>query len=136
MSDAQAIADLAGQLGYTVTHAQAHQRLATALADSRQMILVADAPQGLVGWVGVDGAPHLLADPFAEITGLIVDAPWRGRGVGRQLMWGAIKWAREAGYRHVRARSNVIRREAHGFYVHLDFSKEKSQDVFIASIPP
>jgi GNAT superfamily N-acetyltransferase len=69
-------------------------------------------------------------DPVAEIAGLVVDAEWRGSGVGKLLMQRAEDWARANGLRMVVLRSNVIRSEAHAFYESIGYTRFKTQHAF------
>jgi GNAT superfamily N-acetyltransferase len=57
----------------------------------------------------------------SEIESVIVDEPWRGRGIGAAMMRWVIEEARQAGCTRVQLTSNVARKDAHRFYERLGF---------------
>jgi GNAT superfamily N-acetyltransferase len=63
------------------------------------------------------------------VLGLIVDKEYRGKGIGKQLLDGAARWATEHGYNKLRVRSNLIREDAHRFYEREGFRRVKTQVV-------
>jgi GNAT superfamily N-acetyltransferase len=129
--DANALARLAGQLGYPVDAAELAWRLASILADREQAVLVADTPgAGVTGWIHICPAPRLIAPPFAEIGGLIVDERHRGQGAGRALLRAAEGWAQAQGYARLRIRSSTIRSDAHRFYERTGYERVKTQYIF------
>jgi GNAT superfamily N-acetyltransferase len=73
-------------------------------------------------------------DACAEIAGLVVDEPRRGRGIGTRLMAAAEEWARNRGLGALRLRSNVIRDEAHAFYRRQGFASSKTSLLFTKTL--
>lgn len=77
------------------------------LAAENRIYLAADE-EGVVGFAGA----MLVADE-AHVTNLLVDPPWRRRGIGFELMRSLIEAAVEAGARHltleVRSRNEAAR---------------------------
>jgi GNAT superfamily N-acetyltransferase len=135
LSDAEAIASLAGQLGYPTTPAQARQRLERLLQWTDHAIFVAEAPSGgVIGWVHIFGTYLLEEQPYAEIGGLIVDQDQRSSGVGRELLERAEAWAREGGFVMLRVRSNIVRQRAHAFYERNAYQRVKTQHTFLKSL--
>jgi GNAT superfamily N-acetyltransferase len=128
--DAERIAALATQLGYPSTPAQADARLERLLRDEEHGVFVAESFGLVVGWVHVFVKHLLESDPEAEIGGLVVDESYRGAGAGKLLMERAEEWARAKGLKSVYLRSNVIRQEAHVFYVKLGYHIVKTQTAF------
>jgi RimJ/RimL family protein N-acetyltransferase len=61
-------------------------------------VLVAEAPEGLVGRLSLARDPHPASRHVADV-GLMVALSHRRRGIGRALMQAAEEWAREAGVR-------------------------------------
>src|SRR5581483_9024669 len=56
-------------------------------------VLVAEAPEGIVGRLSISRDPHPASRHVADL-GLMVAASHRRRGVGRALLAGAEEWAR------------------------------------------
>jgi ribosomal protein S18 acetylase RimI-like enzyme len=129
--DVEAIARLAGELGYPSTEAQVRERFEAIAEDRQHALFVATGPTGqVVGWIQLSEERSVVADPRAEIAGLVVDANYRSAGVGRLLVVRGEAWARERGLRTIGLRSNVIRDRAHNFYLRLGYAVTKSQKVF------
>lgn len=132
--DAETIAVLSGQLGYPAHPSEVRDRLKKLRARGDGEIFVAQTGRAVAGWVHVYGS-HILETPaHAEIGGLVVDDRHRGRGIGRDLMAAAERWAASAGYATVRVRSNVVREAAHEFYRRLGYSETKRQAVFSKTV--
>jgi GNAT superfamily N-acetyltransferase len=130
-NDAEALALLAGDLGYPSTSAQVRERLGGVEGDPRHATFVAVARSGeIVGWIELAENRSLAHDARAEITGLVVDSAHRGEGVGRLLVERGEVWARERGLGAIGVRSNVTRDGAHAFYLGLGYAVAKSQKVF------
>jgi predicted N-acetyltransferase YhbS len=129
--DAEAIARLAGELGYPSTTAQVVERLRANEGNTRQAAFVAVIQgRGVVGWIHVSQVSTLGSDPRAEITGLVVDPEIRGAGVGSVLVKRGEAWARDRGLTAIGLHSNTIREQAHEFYLRLGYAVTKSQKVF------
>jgi len=73
-------------------------------------------------------------DPFIEIGGLVVKDGLRGSGIGKSLLAAAEKWAFDQDCREMRVRSNIIRADAHDFYLGQGYQDNKKQTVFIKSL--
>jgi GNAT superfamily N-acetyltransferase len=133
--DAQILADLATQLGYSADAAQIGDRLARVCADHAGQVMVAvDAQDKVLGWAHVVPRLHLEDAPFAELAGLVVDAGARGRGVGALLLHSAEDWARTRGFAQFRVRSNVLCERAHRFYLREGYAERKRQVVFVKAL--
>jgi GNAT superfamily N-acetyltransferase len=93
------------------------------------------APGGVVGWI--HGAEQELLDSGrrCEITGLVVDPPARGQGVGRRLVEAVEAWAAARGLGQLAVRSNIIRVESHPFYERLGFVRAKTQHAYRKQLP-
>ncbi len=133
--DVEAIARLAGELGYPSTPDQVRERFEAVTADPQHALLVAvDRSGAVVGWIQLSEERSVVGDPRAEITGLVVDANFRSAGVGRVLVERGEAWARARGLATIGLRSNVIRERAHDFYLRLGYKVTKSQKVFRKSL--
>ncbi len=133
-ADAPVLADLCCQLGYPSEAEAITRRLAALLGRANDAVLVAEDEGRVVALVHVLGTQHLVVAPFAEVGGLVVDAAWRGRGVGAALLAAAEAWAAERGFEIMRIRSNVIREDAHRFYESHGYSNTKRQIVFAKNL--
>jgi GNAT superfamily N-acetyltransferase len=130
-SDAEAIARLAGELGYPSTADQIRERLDAIEGVAQHATFVAVPAGGdIVGWIQVSEVRSLTNEPRAEIVALVVDSGIRGTGVGRRLVERGEAWAREMGVTTIGLHCNVIRERAHGFYLRLGYAVTKSQKVF------
>ena len=129
--DAEAVADLATQLGYPATETEINRRydLIKDRWDAR-LLVAQNASRNVVGWIHVQVTYLLESDPRAEIWGLVVAESARGTGVGRRLLEAAEEWAVMLGMSVVVVRSNNARVEAKGFYEHLGYKVKKTQNAF------
>ena len=130
LADAPALARLATQLGYPSSPRQVDERLANVLEDPRHLIVAAVVEGRVVGWAHAYVCCLVETDIFAELGGLVVDESCRGKGVGGKLLANVEKWARTQGCSAVSLRSNVIRTEAHKFYVARGYAQIKTQHSF------
>lgn len=125
------IAELAGQLSYPSSPDDIARRIAGMRASGDHAIFVAQLHGcEIAGWIGVFVYRTVEADARAEISGLVVDETYRSRGIGRKLLERAEIWAREAKCRAIGLRSNVIRDQAHEFYLRQGYRHIKTQKSF------
>lgn len=105
------------------------QRIHAAFAryPSYRLFVAADTaqPQRVIGSYALL-VMHNLAHrgaPSAIAEDVVVDAQWRGQGVGRRLMAHAMDEARLAGCYKLALSSNRCRERAHAFYESLGFTR-------------
>lgn len=131
MTDAERIAQLAGQLGYPTSAKEMKVRLKEVFKDKDAACFVADSREsGLAGWIHVSTTPLLEVERRAEVNGLVVDERARSRRVGAMLLAAAEKWARGKRCKSMSVRSNVLRERAHGFYLRNGYEHYKTQKAF------
>ncbi len=129
--DIAALARLAGELGYPSTPEQVRERFSKFKESPHQATFVAVADGGeVIGWVQLAEARSIESEPRADITGLVVDANYRGGGVGRQLVARGEEWAGQRGLAMIGVRSNIIRERTHVFYERLGYTVTKTQKAF------
>lgn len=128
--DAHRVAQLAGDLGYTISHDSVEAAIER-LSSEEGALFVADAGNGLIGWIHVYRIQAIQTEPFASVGGLVVDPLHRGAGVGRKLLEAAEQWASVSGLTTIRVRSNIVRSNAHLFYERSGFAVEKTSYTFI-----
>ena len=126
-ADIDAVTVLCGQLGYPSTAQEVAARFEGLASRPPNAVFVAEEDDTILGWAHVQEILTLESGPSADLGGLVVDDAARGRGVGRQLVEAAERWAIERGYREMRVRSNVVRVEAHQFYRNLGYEVIKTQ---------
>jgi GNAT superfamily N-acetyltransferase len=64
------------------------------------------------------------------VQAIVIDAAYRGRGIGKILMSAAESWASERGYDSVALYSNVSRSGAHSFYEALGYQLIATSHLF------
>ncbi len=128
--DAERMAVLSQQLGYPASQEDIQRRLSQIQQDEQHAVYVAELSGRVVGWVHVHICQRVVADPQAEIGGLVVDEGHRRRGIGRLLIQQAEQWGREKGCWAIYLRSNVIRKDAHAFYEGMGYSNVKTSRTF------
>ena len=130
-SDAAAIAELSGQLGYPTAVEEMRGRLRNVLKDRESACFVAvDAFGKVIGWIHVSVTPLLEVERRAEVNGLVVDQRVRSLGAGAMLLAAGESWARRRRSTTMSVRSNVLRRRAHGFYLQNGYEHYKTQKAF------
>lgn len=135
IEDSPRLADLCRQLGYPAEEHEIRRRLDGLLADPIHALLVAETTPGVVvGWVHGYLRRLLIADRYVELGGLVVDAAYRGRGIGRMLMERMEEWAKAQGAGMIYLRSNVIREQAHRFYRQIGYEQIKTSLTFTKSL--
>lgn len=84
-----------------------------------------ETPQQLLGSYALLVMHNLahMGTPSAIAEDVVVDAAYRGQGIGRQLMAHAVALAREAGCYKLALSSNRQREHAHAFYESLGFER-------------
>jgi len=137
LEDAPTIAALAGQLGYITPEEDVACRLAELIQQANRAIYVAAYPggdddnaPGVVGWIDLYIYRSLLDNPLVMLGGVVVDAAYRGKGIGRRLMEYAEAWGRARGCAAVYLKTRVDREDAHAFYEHLGYRNLKTQYAF------
>lgn len=128
--DAEDIARLTAQLGYSLSVTETAQNIKAIREHKDHDAFVAIYEQHIVGWIGVFNAIQLESLPFCEIRGLVVDDQYRKMGIGNLLIEKAKQWCQDKGNKLLRLRCNVKRTETHLFYLHLGFVEKKEQKVF------
>lgn len=132
--DAQTLAMLADQLGYSISPAAVLEYIESKLVRSRERIFIAcagtDHAAQVVGWCSAAWVEHFYTPPCIEISGFVIDEAQRGQGIGHRLMQAVEDWTRASGLHEIRLRANVIREQAHHFYEQQGFTREKQQIMF------
>lgn len=128
--DAEAVAQLSGELGYPNDAETVRRRLRA--VDPADLLVVAvneaDVP---IGFIHGRMTRSIESEPRVHIVGLVVSSQARRTGVGRSLVAEVERWAAAARAEAVVVRSNTARDEAHDFYPAAGYEKIKTQAVYL-----
>jgi len=125
-SDVPELVRLFSELGYEIAPDVLSSRWKAFEAAGEQALVAADASLDgrLLGVATLHATPVLhRAGPVGRVTALVVDATLRGRGIGRELMEAAERWAAERGCVLLEVTSNQRRVDAHTFYEGLGYER-------------
>ena len=130
-NDAEAAAELSGQLGYKTSVATMRNRIENLLCNGkRQAAFVACVGADVVAWIEIAVVQHLQSEPHTVVGGLVVRDNMRSRGIGSKLLSEAEEWSRNQGIPVVRVRSQIARQDAHRFYLREGYRQVKTSAVF------
>lgn len=132
-ADAEAAAELSGELGYPVSEETMKERIEgfRAIPDHIVFVACTSDPARAVAWIDVSIVHHLQNDPYGEIGGLVVSGECRNAGVGQKLLHRAERWIREEKkIRRAVVRSQISREAAHRFYLREGYTRWKTSAVF------
>jgi GNAT superfamily N-acetyltransferase len=130
LDDAEAVAQLSHQFGYSVPIQAMRQRIGQLLAREDHCGFVACVGKQVVGWIHAFHAIRLESEAFVEIGGLVVEEDLRGQGIGRRLIEQVKGWALTQRVAKLRVRCNTTRTDTHTFYLKTGFTQSKEQKVF------
>lgn len=133
-TDIEAIVGLTRQLGYDLAVETIAANLQRILEDGDRDMLVLVVSGEVNGMVSVCRDFAITEAPFALLTAIVVDEKHRGQGLGRKLLDAVYPWAQSHGLRKVKLRTNMIRTEAHEFYMRNGFQALKDQRVFVKNL--
>lgn len=123
VQDAPAIVPLLEQLGYPSSLSDVHRRLMVILQHPDCATWVAQHGETIVGFSGARlGYAYEVNDAHGQLTALVVDPEFRGRGLGTALVYEAEKWVEERGGGAMVLNSGKHRNEAHHFYKGLGYT--------------
>jgi GNAT superfamily N-acetyltransferase len=128
--DAEAAAELSGQLGYSCAVEDLRDRIDELSRAADRVAFAAVVDGQIVGWIDAAMERHLQSPASAVIGGLVVREDTRGLGVGKRLCLEVEEWARNKSVPLVRVRSQIKREDAHRFYLRDGYCKVKTSFVF------
>lgn len=130
IKDAPAINALTHQLGYEATIAETKERLEKILKDEQHFAYAAVLDDKITGWIHAFYCQNLESPSFVEIGGLVTHKDFRAKGIGKELIERVQHWAIGKNCNKLRVRSNMIRKDAHQFYLNRGFTETKEQKIF------
>ena len=128
-SDAEAVAELAAELGYPNEAQKIRKRLAMILQPDLLLVAV-DATDTPVAFIQANRSCIIEIGFHAEIVGLVVSTKARRKGIARKLVAEVERWAKGIGAETVVVRSNTQRAESHIFYPAMGYRTIKTQAVY------
>lgn len=129
-ADADAVAQLSGELGYP-SDADAVRRRLRAVDPTDFLVVAVNPANGAIGFIHARITRSLEAEARVHILGLVVSSKARRAGVGRRLIAEVERWAATTDAEAIVVRSNTARGEAHGFYPAAGYEKVKTQAVYL-----
>jgi GNAT superfamily N-acetyltransferase len=118
-ADAEAIADLLGQLGYPTEPGAVESRLERLIIVGDRVV-VAELEDQVVGLAHLHVSPSIEYErPAAKLSALVVDESHRGAGIGRALVEAMESEARARRCALLFLTTAAHREDAHDFYRHL-----------------
>jgi predicted N-acetyltransferase YhbS len=123
-SDADAVSQLLGELGYPSPAEQIPGRLARLADNPPALALVAVDGGAVVGLITAQVSQSIHAEePIAFLTTLVVAEGHRGKGIGSRLVTRVEQWAVEQGAARVSLTSGLHRAETHAFYERRQYER-------------
>ncbi|GEM_PF-99195 len=132
--DAERIAILCEQLGYTATPPQVQERLAHIQHNEAHIVYVAVINDFVVGLAHAHACDLVIEPKQAILFGLVVDEDYRHNGMGQLLMQHIEQWASSVGCQQVVIRSNIKRKQAHDFYQKIGYANIKQSLTFFKAL--
>jgi len=130
IGDAEEAAELSSQLGYPSSPDDIRERIEERARATDSIALAALLNGQIVGWIDASIERHLQSPANAVIGGLVVRDGTRGLGIGKRLCLEIEQWARDRSVPVLRVRSQIIREDAHRFYLREGYTKVKTSVVF------
>lgn len=130
VDDAQAAAELCSQLGYPASPDDLRKRIEERAHSTDSVAFAAVLEGQIVAWIDAFIEQHLQGSASVVIGGLVVRDTARGMGIGKRLCLEIEEWARSKSIQLVRVRSQIMREDAHRFYLRDGYRKVKTSVVF------
>ena len=97
-------------------------------------LLLAVEGDVLVGYAHLRVAHDLVHEETAEVVSIVVRTSRRREGIGRRLISAAETWARESGKARLLLHTDVVRTQAHAFYVALGHREADTMIEFVRDL--
>lgn len=128
MKDAAAIHMLnCVEMGYDFPLADTEKKLSMLRNSGKDKIYVALTDNRVVGYIHVNDYDAIYFPHMKNIMGIAVSREYQRCGAGTALLRAAESWAKRDGARGVRLVSGSSRTQAHEFYRHCGYGREKNQ---------
>jgi GNAT superfamily N-acetyltransferase len=128
VEDSPQIAVLLGQLGYPGESEVLREKIPLLSSGSADRIWVAEFKGKVVGLLAFHLTPLLhVPESLGRITALVVGEEFREKGIGKQLVETAERWAWERDCTRIEVTSGEQRARAHQFYRDLGYAVESKR---------
>lgn len=137
MGDAKTINKLNEELGYNRPIEETSKQLESLMKQPEMYVIYVyeeDTTKEVLGYVHAQKYETLLSPPLLNILALAVSSKAQKQGIGRQLMKGIEKQAKERGYYGVRLNSGEQRKGAHQFYTRIGYYSQRWQKRFFKEL--
>jgi N-acetylglutamate synthase-like GNAT family acetyltransferase len=122
--DAEALAELIGQLGYPTTAEAVARRVAQLQASDADRVVVAELDGEIVGLASLHVSLSVEYDePAAKLSAIVVDERYRRRGIGEALVVELEAEARRLNCAVIFLTTAERRADAHAFYRRFGFEE-------------
>ena len=122
IEDAPTLATLMTQLDYPTSESQMRRRLELLARNDTFGAIISERDGAVVGMIGLRVERGFEFDGMqGQIAALVVDAQFRGQGIGRLLVAAGEEWLRQRGAGKAIVTSAHRRKETHRFYEKLGY---------------
>jgi GNAT superfamily N-acetyltransferase len=123
--DSKQLAALVEQLGYRAGERFIRDQLALLASRPGTTVFVADDNGAIIGLLCFSIIPLLhVSGGLGRISALVVDSPYKGKGVGRRLVAEAEEFAWNTGCARIEITSGDHRSDAHAFYEAIGYLQD------------
>ena len=126
------LASLQTETGLPVNPEDVRRRLESLPREDR--LLLAVGGDTLLGYAHLRVTHDLLTEETAEVVALVVAKARRRQGVGRRLIAASETWALESGRARLLLRTNVVRTDAHAFFLALGYEESATTLEFVRDL--
>jgi GNAT superfamily N-acetyltransferase len=126
------VPELLSEVGIQTSLAEIRTRIEVLPRHDR--ILLALDGERLIAFAHLRISHDLLTDETAEVASIVVRVSNRRQGVGRRLIAAAEAWARESGRARLLLRTDVVRTDAHAFYVAQGYEQTNTMLEFVRDL--
>jgi ribosomal protein S18 acetylase RimI-like enzyme len=119
--DIPAATQLLSQLGYLLEESEVRKRFGQVNSAAGHRIVVAEMKEKIVGLLHIYRRPALEKPCEAVVQSLVVDAKFRGKGIGAALMREAETWATSQNLESTVLYTRIDREQSRAFYERIGY---------------
>jgi GNAT superfamily N-acetyltransferase len=126
------LASLQTEIGIPVSAEDVRRRMDSLPREDR--LLLAVGGDTLLGYAHLRVTHDLLTEETAEVVAIAVAKSQRRQGVGRRLVAASETWALESGRARLLLRTDVVRTDAHAFFLALGYEESATTLEFVRDL--